>query len=84
MPKKNSKAALKKKQKKQKSKAKQQKQQNKQNGKNNGTKNDPSITGGQADVLQMTGNPDDHLKEFNRDINIHNFSRKQNTLIIYP
>ena len=84
MPKKNSKAALKKKQKKQKAKAKQQNQQNKnqQNGKNgknnnNGNKNDPKSITGENDVLKMTDNPDEMLKEFVRDINIHNFSRKQ-------
>eukprot|EP00486_Rosalina_sp_Unknown_P013213 CAMPEP_0201593190 /NCGR_PEP_ID=MMETSP0190_2-20130828/190880_1 /ASSEMBLY_ACC=CAM_ASM_000263 /TAXON_ID=37353 /ORGANISM="Rosalina sp." /LENGTH=267 /DNA_ID=CAMNT_0048052303 /DNA_START=132 /DNA_END=932 /DNA_ORIENTATION=- len=79
MPKKSSKAALKKKQKKQKAKAKQQQQQNKgknQNGKNtkNGKKNDPKSLAGDNDVLKMIDNPDDHLKEFVRDINIHNFS----------
>eukprot|EP00484_Ammonia_sp_Unknown_P028856 CAMPEP_0197047982 /NCGR_PEP_ID=MMETSP1384-20130603/23385_1 /TAXON_ID=29189 /ORGANISM="Ammonia sp." /LENGTH=879 /DNA_ID=CAMNT_0042480025 /DNA_START=128 /DNA_END=2767 /DNA_ORIENTATION=+ len=70
MPKKGSKAALKKKQKKQ-QKAKNQPKQEKnktQNGKNNA-----KLTGDQ-DVLQLISNPDDHLKEFIRDINIHNFS----------
>eukprot|EP01084_Bolivina_argentea_P157036 273651_1 len=78
MPKKNSKAALKKKQKKNKAKAKAAKQLAKQsvaNGKNNKKKNnnDKNIIGKQ-DVLQMTDNPDHHLKEFIRDINIGNFS----------
>ena len=75
MPKKNSKAALRKKQKKQKAKAKQQNQQNKNKNKQNGNNNN-SVTGDQ-DVLKMTDNPDEMLKEFVRDINIHNFSCKQ-------
>ena len=90
MPKKNSKAALKKKQKKQKAKAKQQTQQGKntkQNGNNgnkNGNKSNPKSVAGDNDVLKHTDNPDEHLKEFVRDINIHNFSRKQNINNILP
>ena len=79
MPKKSAKAALRQRQKK-KAKAgrqnKQNKNQNKQTNGKSGGKNDPSILGNE-DVLKMTSNPDEHLKEFVRDINLHNFSRKQ-------
>eukprot|EP01084_Bolivina_argentea_P254666 428183_1 len=71
MPKKNSKAKLKKKQKKQKAKAKQAQKQKAQQPQD--TKAEPNIIGS-TDVLKITDNPDDHIKEFVRDINICNFS----------
>eukprot|EP01084_Bolivina_argentea_P062257 113836_1 len=69
MPKKNSKAALKKKQKKLQKQQKAKKQQNEQNKtKQEEKKNDTQ------NVLDMVDDPNQTLKEFVRDVNIHNFS----------